>query len=160
MLYIMRDFPPKLLKTFTFRFVACQTCKLLKKLFELTILLKVFELLQLCLVDYVTLEVLEVLVDALLNQSLVSTLRLDHSHCLSIITQLRVGALWRTSLWLQNLLLAFVNVVSLLIDEILEHVHLVALLDFLDHSCGLAHTNKALGGLSDFLRVHDGSQGQ
>ena len=141
MLYIVRDFPPKLLKTFTFRFVACQTCKLLKKLFELTILLKVFELLQLCLVDYVTLEVLEVLVDALLNQSLVSTLRLDHSHCLSIIAELRVGAFRRTSLWLLHLILAFVNVVSLLIDEILEHVHLVALLDFLDHSCGLAHAN-------------------
>ena len=160
MLYIMRDFPPKLLKTLTFSLIACQTCKFLKKLFELTILLEVFELLQLCLVYYVTLEVLEVLVDALLNESLVSTLRLDHSHCLSIITELRVGALRRTSLWLEHLLLAFVNVVGFLIDEILEHVHLVALLDFLDHSCGLAHAYQALGGLSDFLRVHDGSQGQ
>ena len=110
------------------------------------------------MVDYVSLEVFEVLVDALLNESLMSTLRLDHSHRFSIVTELRVRALGRTSLWLIDLLFAFVQVVGFLIDEILEHVHLVALFDFLDHSCGLAHTNKALGGLSNFLRVHDGSK--
>ena len=82
----MRDFLTQLLQTFITLLASLQAGKLLKRLLKDLALFKVFELLELGLVYYISLEILEALIDTVLNCSLIATLR--HGVWCTLLTEL------------------------------------------------------------------------